>query len=185
MKLRFLEYFIIQIIKKLKKAAPRFEAGAKFEKCCYNWLILWGLPDSPTTHLPLTYQEKTKFILYKKIFDLIGRWENIKWSILFNFNVINKIFICFFSFFYLILTGNSPTINEKYPDNYFKLIEIIFDIHKVDIKNVGLYEGYTMSFKDKCNAKVQLKTYSSWVKVFQVNICKNQSTLSKINQRND
>ena len=80
---------------------------------------------------------------------------------MFNFNVINKIFICFFSFFYLILTGNSPTINEKYPDNYFKLIEIIFDIHKVDIKNVGLYEGYTMSFKDKCNAKVQLKTYSS------------------------
>ena len=29
MKLRFLEHFIIQIIKKLKKAAPRFELGIK------------------------------------------------------------------------------------------------------------------------------------------------------------
>ena len=29
MKLRFIEYFIIKIIKKLKKAAPRFELGIK------------------------------------------------------------------------------------------------------------------------------------------------------------
>ena len=96
--------------------------------------------------------------------------------------------IKFLFVFFLSFTSSlqaTPTINEKYPDNYFKLIEIIFDIHKVDKKNVGLYEGYTMNFQDKCNAKVQLKTYSSLVKVFQVNICKNQSTLSKINQRTD
>ena len=95
-----------------------------------------------------------------------------------------KFLFVFFLSFTLTLQA-TPKINEKYPDNYLKLIEIIFDIHKVDIKNVSLYEGYTMSFKDKCNAEVQLKTYSSLVKVFQVNICKNQSTLSKINQRID
>ena len=39
-------------MKKLNKAAPRFEAGAKFETCCYDILILCELPDTPTTHLP-------------------------------------------------------------------------------------------------------------------------------------
>ena len=51
-KLKCLEGFIGNLVSKLKKAAPRFESGAKFETCCYNWLILCGLPDSPTTHLP-------------------------------------------------------------------------------------------------------------------------------------
>lgn len=88
-----------------------------------------------------------------------------------------KFLVIFFLSFTLSLQA-TPTINEKYPDNYLRLIEIIFDTHKVDIKNVGLYEGYTMSFKDKCNAEVQLKTNSSLVKVFKVNICKNQSILS-------
>ena len=56
-----------------------------------------------------------------------------------------KFLFVFFLSFTLSLKA-TPTINEKYPDNYFKLIEIILDIHKVDIKNVGLYEGYTMNF---------------------------------------
>jgi hypothetical protein len=43
--------FIANIVKKLNKAAPRFEGGARFETCCYDGLILCGLTNSPTTHL--------------------------------------------------------------------------------------------------------------------------------------
>ena len=32
------------------------------------------------------------------------------------------------------------------------------------------YEGYTMNFQDKCNAEVKLKTYSSLLKIFKVNM---------------
>ena len=39
------------------------------------------------------------------------------------------------------------------------------------------YEGYTMNFQDKCNAEVKLKTYSSLLKIFKVNICTNKSEI--------
>ena len=44
--------------------------------------------------------------------------------------------------------------------------------------NRDFYEGYTMSFEDKCNAEVQLKTYASLLKIFKVNICTNQSEIT-------
>jgi len=71
LKLKFLENFIIKCVKKLNKAAPRFEAGARFETCCYNWLILCGLPDSPTTHLP----EKYLINFVSTGFCFFGRWN--------------------------------------------------------------------------------------------------------------
>ena len=72
----------------------------------------------------------------------------------------------------------TPTIREKYSDDYLKLVELIFDKHNVDIMNRDFYEGYTMNFEDKCNAEVKLKTYSSLLNIFKVNICTNQSEIS-------
>ena len=43
--------------------------------------------------------------------------------------------------------------------------------------NRDFYEGYSMNFEDKCNAEVKLKTYSSLLNIFKVNICTNQSTI--------
>ena len=71
----------------------------------------------------------------------------------------------------------TPTIREKYSDDYLKLVEIIFDNHNVDIMNRDFYEGYSMNFVDKCNAEVKLKTYSSLLNIFKVNICTNQSEI--------
>ena len=45
----------------------------------------------------------------------------------------------------------------------------------------NLYEGYTMSFKDKCNAEVKLKTYKPLIKFFSVNICENKTKLVYVN----
>ena len=72
----------------------------------------------------------------------------------------------------------TPTPREKYSDYYLNLVELIFDNHNVDIMNRDFYEGYTMNFQDKCNAKVKLKTYSSLINIFKVNICTNQSEIS-------
>ena len=36
--------------------------------------------------------------------------------------------------------------------------------------NRDFYEGYSMNFEDKCNAEVKLKTYSSLLNIFKVNI---------------
>ena len=47
----------------------------------------------------------------------------------------------------------------------------------VDIMNRDFYEGYSMNFEDKCNAEVKLKTYSSLLNIFKVNICTNQSEI--------
>ena len=46
--------------------------------------------------------------------------------------------------------------------------------------NRDFHEGYTMNFKDKCNAGVKLKTYSSLLKIFKVNISANQSAISSV-----
>ena len=76
------------------------------------------------------------------------------------------------------LTSNAtPTIREQYSDDYLRLVELIFDKHDVDIMNRDFYEGYTMNFQDKCNAEVKLKTYSSLLKIFKVNICTNKSEI--------
>ena len=69
----------------------------------------------------------------------------------------------------------TPTIREQYSDEYLNLVELIFDNHNVDIMNRDFYEGYNMNFEDKCNAEVKLKTYSSLINIFKVNICTNQS----------
>ena len=86
------------------------------------------------------------------------------------------LFVLFVSF--PISSMATPTIREKYSDDYLKIVEIIFDNHKVDIMNRDFYEGYTMKFHDKCNYEVKLKTYSSLLKIFNVNICTNQSKIS-------
>jgi len=43
--------------------------------------------------------------------------------------------------------------------------------------NRDFYEGYSMNFVDKCNAEVKLKTYSSLLNIFKVNIYTNQSEI--------
>tara|TARA_B100000945_G_scaffold247162_1_gene203609 strand:- start:272 stop:646 length:375 start_codon:yes stop_codon:yes gene_type:complete len=88
-----------------------------------------------------------------------------------------RVLLIFFISFSLSAKA-TPTIREKYSDNYLKLVELIFDNHNIDIMNRDFYEGYSMSFKDKCNAEVKLKTYSSLLNIFKVNICTNQSEIS-------
>ena len=83
--------------------------------------------------------------------------------------------ILFFSF--SLSLNATPTIREQYSDNFLKLFELIFDNHNVDIMNRDFYEGYSMNFEDKCNAEVKLKTYSSLLNIFKVNICTNQSEI--------
>ena len=90
---------------------------------------------------------------------------------------LDKFLFIFFIFFPLSLNA-SPTIKEDYSGNYLKLVELIYDNHKVDIMNRDFYEGYIMNFKDQCNAVVKLKTYSSLLKIFKVNICTSQSEIS-------
>ena len=85
------------------------------------------------------------------------------------------LFILFISF--ALPLKATPTVREKYSDDYLKLVELIFDNHNVDIMNRDFYEGYTMNFLDTCNAEVKLKTYSSLLNVFKVNICTNQSEI--------
>ena len=89
-----------------------------------------------------------------------------------------------FIFFTLSLKA-TPTIREKYTDDYLILIELIYDNYGIDIGNRDLYEGYTMSFKDKCNAEIKLKTYKPLIKVFKVNICEKRSkrVYEKLNPR--
>ena len=92
----------------------------------------------------------------------------------------SKVFLFFFLSFTLSLKA-TPTISEKYPDDYLKLIELIYDNYGIDVDNRDLYEGYTMSFKDKCNAEVKLKTYKPLIKFFSVNICENKTKLVYVN----
>ena len=95
-----------------------------------------------------------------------------------------KFLFIFFLSFTLSLKA-TPTISEKYNDDYLKLIELIYDNHRIDIGNRDLYEGYTMSFKDKFNAEVKLKTYKPLIKVLKLNICESRSKLvyEKLNPR--
>ena len=86
-------------------------------------------------------------------------------------------FLLILIFSFSISSNATPTIREKYSDDYLKLIEAIFDNHNVDIMNRDFYEGYSMNFEDKCYAEVKLKTYSSLLNIFKVNICNNQSTI--------
>ena len=90
--------------------------------------------------------------------------------------LLTKFLFIFILSFTLSLKA-TPTISEKYHDDYLKLIELIYDKHRIDIGNRDLYEGYTMSFKDKCNAEVKLKTYKPLIKFFSVNICENTTKL--------
>ena len=89
---------------------------------------------------------------------------------------IKFLFIIIISF--SLSSKATPTIREQYSDEYLKLVELIFDYHNVDIMNRDFYEGYTMNFQDKCNAAVKLKTYTSLLKIFKVNICTNQSEIT-------
>ena len=98
--------------------------------------------------------------------------------------LLTKFLFIFILSFTLSLKA-TPTISEKYSDDYLKLIELIYDNYGIDIGNRDLYEGYTMSFKDKCNAEIKLKTYKPLIKVFKLNICENKSKLvyEKLNPR--
>ena len=87
-------------------------------------------------------------------------------------------FLLILIFSFSSLSNATPTVREQYSDNYLKLVELIFDNHNVDIMNRDFYEGYSMNFVDKCNAEVKLKTYSSLLNIFKVNICTNQSETS-------
>ncbi len=81
-------------------------------------------------------------------------------------------------FSFSLSSNATPNIREQYSDDYLMLVELIFDKHNVDIMNRDFYEGYTMNFEDKCNAEVKLKTYSSLLKIFKVNICTKKSEIS-------
>ena len=87
-------------------------------------------------------------------------------------------FLLILIFSFSLSSNATPTIREQYSDDYLKLVELIFDNHNVDIMNRDFYEGYTMKFHDKCNSEVKLKTYTSLIKIFNVNICTNQSKIS-------
>ena len=87
-------------------------------------------------------------------------------------------FLLILIFSFSISSNATPTIREKYSDDYLKLVELIFDNHNVDIMNRDFFEGYSMNFEDKCNAEVKLKTYSSLLNIFKVNICTNQSKVT-------
>ena len=96
-------------------------------------------------------------------------------------SLLSMFFIRFFFFLFIYFSiplKATPTVREKYSEDYLKLVELIFDNHNVDIMNRDFYEGYTMNFFDKCNAEVKLKTYSSLLNIFNVNICTNQSMMS-------
>ena len=86
-------------------------------------------------------------------------------------------FLLILIFSFSLPSNATPTIREQYSDDYLKLVELIFDNHNVDIMNRDFYEGYSMNFEDKCNAEVKLKTYSSLLNIFKVNICTNQSAI--------
>ena len=86
-------------------------------------------------------------------------------------------FLLILMFSFSLSSNATPTFREKYSDDYLKLVELIFDNHNVDIMNRDFYEGYSMTFEDKCNSEVKLKTYSSLLKIFKVNICTNQSEI--------
>ena len=86
-------------------------------------------------------------------------------------------FLLILIFSFSLSSNATPTIRERYSGDYLKLVELIFDNHNVDIMNRDFYEGYSMNFEDKCNAEVKLKTYSSLLNIFKVNICTNQSTI--------
>ena len=99
-----------------------------------------------------------------------------------NFRRINSLkkFLFIFILSFTLSLKATPTISEKYNDDYLKLIELIYDNYGIDIGNRDLYEGYTMSFKDKCNAEVKLKTYKPLIKFLSVNICENRIKLVDI-----
>ena len=86
-------------------------------------------------------------------------------------------FLLILIFSFSLSSNATPTIREQYSDDYLNLVELIFDNHNVDIMNRDFYEGYIMNFQDKCNAEVKLKTYSSLLKIFKVNICTNKSEI--------
>ncbi len=89
---------------------------------------------------------------------------------------VRLLLILIFSF--SLSLNATPTIREQYSDDYLKLVELIFDNHNVDIMNRDFFEGYSMHFEDKCNAEVKLKTYSSLLNIFKVNICTKKSEIS-------
>ena len=90
-------------------------------------------------------------------------------------------FLFIFLLSFTLSLNATPTEREKYHDDYLKLIELIYDNYGIDVDNRDLYEGYTISFKDKCNAEVKLKTYKPLIKFFSVNICENKTKLVYVN----
>ena len=87
-------------------------------------------------------------------------------------------FLLILIFSFSLSSNATPTIREQYSDDYLKLVELIFDNYNIDIMNRDFYEGYIMNFEDKCNAEVKLKTYSSLLNIFKINICTKKIEIS-------
>ena len=99
----------------------------------------------------------------------------------FRMTISTTKFLFIFYIFFTFSLKATPTIREKYHNDYLKSIELIYDNHGIDIGNRDLYEGFTMNFNDECNAEVKLKTYKPLIKFFSVNICENKTKLVYVN----
>ena len=96
---------------------------------------------------------------------------------------MKKIYFLSSLFLFLIPSVKStPEVITEYDEKYAEVIELIMEKNKVDIENRGLYQFYFLKFKNNCEAEVRLKHYSPLIEVFQVNVCKNTSIVSKVEQ---
>lgn len=90
--------------------------------------------------------------------------------------------IYFLSSLFLFLNpsvNSTPEYRTEYEEKYLGVIELIMEKNKVDIENRGLYEFSFLKFKNNCEAEVKLKHYSPLIEVFEVNVCKKTSIISK------
>ena len=88
----------------------------------------------------------------------------------------------FLSSLFLVLTpsvNSTPEIRSEYMGKYLEVIELIMEKNKVDIENRGKYQFSFLKLKNNCEAEVKLKHYSPLIEVFQVNVCKKTSIVSK------
>ena len=74
---------------------------------------------------------------------------------------------------------STPEYRTEYEEKYLGVIELIMEKNKIDIENRGLYEFSFLKFKNNCEAEVKLKHYSPLIEVFEVNVCKKTSIISK------
>ena len=88
-------------------------------------------------------------------------------------------FLSFIIFFQNPLNA-TPTFEDgffdkEYYKKFLKVGELIYELNNVDINNNDLYEGYEFKYESNCKVKVELKPYSSSIKIFEVDLCKKKS----------